>query len=115
MADITPVRAHIDGTNPAPVAASAGGDSILNPRGNAVIRVANGGGSSINVTLAATITSRPGDGTFPPQAVGNKVVAVPAGATRLIGPIPPAFNDGNNRVQVTYSGVTTVTIEAYEP
>ncbi|MCZ7633434.1 MAG: hypothetical protein M5U20_08125 [Phycisphaerales bacterium] len=114
MADLTPVRPSIDGVNPGAVAASSGGDAIVNPRGKAILRVNNGGGSSINVTLAAQITSRPGDGTFPPQTVANKVVAVPAGASRVIGPIPPAFNDGNGKAQVTYSAVTSVTVEALE-
>lgn len=116
MADITPVVPALAGTNPSGVAASGGGDAVLNPRGNVLIRVNNGGGSSINVTLAVGPNpTRPGDGTFPAMTLANQVVAVPNGQSRIIGPVPPAFNDGAGKVQVTYSAVTSVTVEAYQP
>lgn len=116
MADITPVSANLAGIAPGSVSASSGGDAVLNPRGNAIVRVTNGGGSSINVTLAPGANAvRSGDGVFPAMTLGNQVVAVPAGASRLIGPIPPAFNDGNGKVQMSYSAVTSVTVEAIQP
>ena len=41
----------------------------------------------------------------------NVAVAVPAGEERLIGPFPKAaFNDANNKVQLTYSSHTGLTI-----
>lgn len=116
MADITPVRPVLAGVNPAGVAASGGGDAIVNPKGNSIIRVNNGGGGSINVTVAVGANNvRQADGTFPAVTYANVVVAVPAGAARIIGPLPPCYNDGNNKVQLTYSGVTSVTVEAYDP
>jgi len=116
MAVITPVSPSVAGTNPAAVSAAAGGDTIPNPRGNAIVRVQNGGGASINVTVAVGPNpTRPADGSFPAMTLANQVVAVPAGAARLIGPIPPAFNDGNGSVQLTYSAVTSVTVEAVQP
>lgn len=114
MAVLTKVVPTLAGTATTPAAAAAGGDSFTNPRGNSLLRVINGGGGSINVTIAAQVTARPADGSFPAMTLANQVVAVAAGATRLIGPIPPAFNDGNGSVQVTYSGVTTVTVEAVD-
>ncbi|MFN7019900.1 MAG: hypothetical protein ACK4WH_01055 [Phycisphaerales bacterium] len=117
MADITPVAPAFAGVNPAPTAANSGGDALVNPRGNAILVVANGGGGSINVTIAvgSGFTTRPADGTFPSQTVSNLVVAVPAGATRVIGPIPPAYNDGNGKAQISYSGVTSVTVWGLQP
>lgn len=115
MPDITPVSPSISGVNPAPAAATAG-DAIINQRGNALLRVNNGGGASINVTLAAGSNPvRPADGNFPAMTLTNQVVAVPAGASRLIGPIPPSFNDGNGKVQLAYSATASVTVEAYQP
>lgn len=115
MAALTKVTPSLAGTATTPVAAAAGGDSVANPRGNTILRVINGGGSSINVTLAAQVATRPADGTFPAMTLSNQVVAVAAGATKLIGPIPPAFNDGNGNVQITYSAVTSVTVEVVDP
>lgn len=115
MAALTKVTPALAGTATTPASAAAGGDSVANPRGNTILRVTNGGGSSINVTLAAQVTTRAADGTFPAMTLANQVIAVANGTTKLIGPIPPAFNDGNGNVQITYSAVTSVTIEAIDP
>ncbi|MFN0133414.1 MAG: hypothetical protein ACKVW3_12915 [Phycisphaerales bacterium] len=115
MADITPVTPSIAGVNPGPVAAAGGGDAVPNPRGNVLIRVDNAAGLSMNVTInPGPTTTRPGDGTFPNMTLLAQVVAVPAGQTRVIGPIPPAFNDANGKVQVSYSTATSVTISALQ-
>lgn len=114
MAQITPVKPTLAGTLTGAVSAAGGGDSVANPRGNVFIQVVNGGGGSINVTLTPTITNRPADGVFPQMTLAANVVAVAAGASKVIGPIPTAFNDGNGNVPVTYSGVTSVTIAAFE-
>lgn len=116
MATVNPVAPAVTGVNPSGVAAESGGDAIPNPRGNVLIRVNNGGGGSINVTLAVGPNpTRPADGTFPAMTLTNQVIAVPAGQSRIIGPVPPAFNDGTGKVQVSYSSVTSVTVEAYQP
>lgn len=115
MAAITPVKPTIAGVANGSVAASAGGDTVTNPSGNVLVRVTNGSGASINLTIAAGANpTRPADGAFPAMTLGNQVVAVPAGATRIVGPIPPAFNDGNGNVALTYSAVTSVTVEALQ-
>jgi len=114
MADITVVSPSPSGVNPSAASASAGGDAVLNQRGRTLIRVANGSGSSINVTIAAQSTSRPADSTWPAMTLGNGVIAVPAGQARVIGPFPTAYNDSNGKVQITYSSATSVTIEAFE-
>ena len=87
------------------VAASAGGDSFAN-NGLEVLAVVNAGGSSVTVTLPYVATA---DG----QTITSRTVVVGAGKTALIGPFPQAlYNDANNRVAVTYSGVTSVSVAA---
>jgi hypothetical protein len=115
MAAITVLNPSITGTLAAPVAAAAGGDTVANPRGNVYVRVINGGGSSINVTVKAQVTARPADNTFPAGTLADQVVPVLNGTSRVIGPIPPAFVDGSGNVQLTYSAVTSVTVEAWNP
>ena len=79
-------------------AAAVGGDTIATaPDQLTWLHVKNGGGSSINVTIAAAITSVP-NALAGTQTVANSVVAVPAGAEREIGPFPQAFIDGNGNV-----------------
>ena len=86
------------------VAAAGGGDAFANI-GAEILLVKNGSVSSINVTLVTQATV---DG----NAVADPVVAVGAGVTKAIGPFPRyIFNDANGLVQVTYSGVTTVTVK----
>lgn len=90
------------------VAAAGGGDNWANT-GAEIFVVKNGGGGSINVTLDIQSTV---DG----QAVTDRVVAVAAGVTKFMGPFPTAnYNDGNGRMNVTYSGVTTVTVMVIKP
>lgn len=115
MAVITPVSATISGTNPGGIAASAGGDLITNTKGNAVARVTNGGGASINVTLGVTGTPTREEGQgFPAIPLQPQVVPVPAGQARYIQ-LYPAFNNGSAQVPLTYSAVTSVTVEALQP
>lgn len=115
MATLSPVSPAITGTTFTPASAGGSGDQFANLRGTAMLYVKNGSGASINVTLAAQTTARPADGIYPAQTVGNQVVAVAAGAEKIIGPIPAAFNDGNGNVQVTYSSATSVTVAVIQP
>lgn len=114
MAALTVQRPLITGVALAPASAGAGGDTVANVRGRVVLLVENGGGGSINVTLTAQQTSRPGDGTFPAQTVADQVVAVAAGASKVIGPIPAAFVNASGQVAISYSGVSSVTVTALE-
>ncbi len=94
-------RAGIDVTG---VAASAGGDSFVND-GKTHVHINNGGAAPVTVTFAIQSTV---DGI----AVGSgKQVVVPAGKTLIVGPFPPGiYNDNSNRVQMTYSAVTSVLV-----
>lgn len=93
------------------VAASGGGDVVDND-GQTFLHVKNGGGGSINVTVAAQVAAfqTPGMG---PMTKANIVVAVANGAEKFIGPFAKqAFNTAAGQVAITYSGVTSVTIAA---
>ena len=89
---------------------AAGGGDVFPNDGKTVLHVKNGGGSSINVTITAQTTAAtvPGMGVV---AKSNRVVAVPAGEDRMIGPLPTkAFNNSSNQAAVSYSAVTSVTV-----
>lgn len=90
-------------------AATGGGDEFLNS-GREMIHVKNGGGGDITVTVTAqkTTSSKGGYGTL---TKADSVVVVTAGEERFIGPFPiTAFNDSNGKAQITYSGVTSLTL-----
>jgi len=87
-------------------AAAGGGDTFAND-GRTFLEVANRSGGSITVTIVTTANV---DG----NAVADTSVAVGAGVTMLIGPFPPAtYNDANGIVSLTYSGVTSLTLNPF--
>jgi hypothetical protein len=87
-------------------AAAAGGDTVQ-PGDSTWIEVTNAGGGSINVTVDSVVPSNYGTDV-------DLVVAVPAGQSRRIGPLGPArfANPTTGLVNVTYSGVASVTVAA---
>lgn len=85
-------------------AAAGGGDSFTND-GKQFLYIKNGGGSPITLTV---VTQQQVDGL----AVADKTYTIGAGEEWMIGPFPTAtYNDSNGRVQLTYSGVTSVTVK----
>lgn len=107
MAELTVQQATIAGAQEATlVAAAAGGDTFDND-GKTLLRVANGGGSPITVTIT-------GQKTLPIGTSATKTVSVTNGQTFVIGPFPVGVynTDGANEVQVGYSDVTSVTVGA---
>lgn len=123
MATITPTvpdrpaGATLTGTlaSTVAVAANAGGDSVVLSGSTLVIRVINASGGSINVTLASEVNP-----SFPGGTQGadiDPVMAVAAGASRSFR-IPSSdfarFADPTTGLlDLTYSGVTSLTVEAY--
>lgn len=108
MAILATIRPTFSGVTLATAAAAAGGDQIVNPNGNVILYVKNAGGSSINVTIDAAATQGG-------LSLVDPVVAVAAGAERLIGPFDPRlFNDSSGYVSVAYSAVTSVTVAAIQ-
>jgi hypothetical protein len=90
---------------------AGGGDSFPND-GYTCLLITNGSGAPITVTFAD------GPGAVSPEGAvafnADVAVAVPAGASRLVGPFTDKarFNDVNGRVVVTYSGITSLTVKA---
>lgn len=106
MATLTTQQIGLAGIAVSSVAASGGGD-VLQPGDHTFLKVKNGGGSGITVTVASPGTCNQG-GTH------DLVVSVAAGAIEDIGPLPAQrfANPSDGLVHVTYSGVTTVTVSA---
>jgi hypothetical protein len=105
MAVLTIQPASPTGLAATAVAAAGGGDQYPN-NGKTLLKVINGGGSSIDVTIAPTNTVKG-------YSLASLVVAVAGGATKYLGPYEPAyFNNSSGRVAVAYSAVTDVTVAA---
>lgn len=107
MATLTAQQMSRSGLNPTYASAAGGGDEFVNT-GEEYIHIKNGDASSHTITIVTQNTS---DGL----AVADRAVAVPAGEERKIGPFPTAiYNDANQKVQLTYDGVTSVTIGIFK-
>lgn len=109
MATLATQKIGRAGITPTFAAATAGGDQFT-PSNTTYLEVKNGGGSSITVTVATTVQV---DG----MSVGNVVVTVAAAGDVKLGPFPPRdFLDasGDGLASITYSGVTSVTIGAFQ-
>lgn len=85
-------------------AAAGGGDSVPHDT-RAFLWIKNGGGSPITATIVVP-------GTEYEQARPDIAVTVPAGADRLVGPLVYDLADTDGLIDVTYSGVTSVTVGA---
>lgn len=88
------------------IAANAGGDEFQNS-GKELLLVThtNGGGSNVTLTIEtqATVDS---------EDVADKAITIAPGTTHLLGPFPVGiYNDGNGRVQLTYSAATDITVK----
>ncbi|MCP4566480.1 MAG: hypothetical protein GY841_02735 [FCB group bacterium] len=108
MASLTAQQIASSGLSPV-LSAVAASDTFANT-GREFIEVANGSGGSINVTIA---TPKTVDGLD----VDDRIVAVPAGESRLIGPFPVGtYSTGGvsgGIATVTCSVTTTVTIGVF--
>lgn len=114
MATLTPAVITEAGVAISLSAAAGGGDQFANPSdARTYLHVNNGGGGSITVTITAQVASAqvPGKGLMTKANGGGSVAN---GAAKVFGPFPAEmFNDANGNVQVTYSGVTSVTVGAF--
>jgi hypothetical protein len=103
MATLSIQIAVIAGLTPAYGACAAGGDEFVNS-GREVIHVKNGHTAPQTVTVNSQAACSQG---FDHDAA----VVVTNAQERIIGPFPKArFDDPNAKVQLTYSGVTALTI-----
>jgi hypothetical protein len=105
MATLTLQAINRTGITPAFAACASGGDQFANA-GNVFLYIKNGSGAPITVTIGTPQTV---DGL----AVADREVVVPATDEVTVGPFPRAtYNDSSGYVQLTYSGVTTLTAAA---
>lgn len=109
MADLSlitvPVATGIADAATQAVAAAGGGDTAPVGPGR-FLYVNNGSGGSLTVTVATP-------GTVSGLAIADTAVAVGAGDHALI-PLSNVFRGANGRAAVTYSGVTSLTVAAFE-
>ena len=111
MATLTTQVVTRAGTVITPVAATGGGDAMSCGSAN-YLRVVNGGGGSITVTLAIPA----GATGYANAAYTSTAVVVANGVTKDIGPIiAPLYQDPTTGLcTITYSGVTSVTVAAVQ-
>lgn len=109
MATLTVQSITRAGTVITPVAAAGGGDAMPCGPQN-FLRVVNGGGSPITVTIAIPA----GVSGYPNAAYTSTAVVVTNATTRDIGPLPANLyaDPTTGLAVVTYSGVTSVTVAA---
>jgi hypothetical protein len=101
MAAITP---SVAGAAITYQAAAGGGDYYVNT-GRQMLHVRNGGGSPITVSIARVSACNQG------TVHAADTVVIPNAEDRLVAAKDPVvYNDANGRVQITYTGVTTVTV-----
>ena len=108
MATLTSQTIVESGLNTTYAAAGAGGDTFLNDTSEKIfLHVKNGDASSKTVTVTAAKTSAtvPGMG---PMTKGNISIAIPAGDSRMIGPL--YYTAYGKNPAITYSAVTSVTV-----
>lgn len=87
------------------LAAATGGGDTFTPGDNVFLEVNNGSGAPITVTIDSKVLSNYGTDE-------DIIVSVAAGARVGIGPLPAQrFADPNTGLgNITYSGVTTLTV-----
>lgn len=103
MPTLAVIESSVAGAVFATANADVGGDEFTNT-GREIIYVANGSGGDITVTFTGQSASN-----F--NVTTNNAVVVSAGTTEVIGPFLKGwFSDTNNKVQVTYSGISSLTV-----
>lgn len=102
--DVQAITRAGTGLEPAYDAAAGGGDSCRTSN-RTFLHVKNGHSSPQTVTIATP-------GTVDGLAIADLAVAVPNAEERMIGPIDDVFRDSGGLAQITYSGVTLLTIAA---
>jgi hypothetical protein len=96
----------VPGGSASTLAAAAGGGDTC-PAGDGVfLEVNNGGGSSVTVTLATP-------GTVDGLAIADRTATIPAGERWKI-PVPRLFAKVDGQCDITYSGVTSVTVGCFK-
>jgi hypothetical protein len=105
MAALT-TQVLVPGGSESTLAAAAGGGDTCAAGDGVFLELDNAGGSSVTVTLATP-------GTVDGLAIADRAVAVPAGERWKI-PVPRMFAKADGRCDLTYSGVTSVTVGVFK-
>lgn len=109
--DLTPTEITVAGVADTVTAANAGGNTFTNT-GVEYVEVINASASTITVTIDAFPSG--GQGSPGGLTVTDPTVSILASTRKRFGPFPrAAYNNGTNKVTVTYSAVTTVTVGVY--
>lgn len=108
MANLVVQNIVLTGLKPTYANATVTGDSITNNTGRVFLHAKNGDSSSKTITIKSQKICDQGQ-------IHDIDVAIPAGEERIIGPLVTGrFNDDGGKVQITYSGVTSVTVAAIQ-
>lgn len=106
MATLTVTQIPKTGVELALTAAAGGGDEFAND-GNTVFIANNGSGGDITLTIVSQATA---DGL----AIADRTVTLTAGDLEAVADLDPdIYNDSDGMVQVTYSGVTSLTVNPF--
>lgn len=113
MAELTIQTIANTGVVPTAAAAAGGGDSFANT-GREFLLITNGGAGGITLTIVTQNTTFL-NSLLGGLAVADRTVTVGIGETKLVGPFETnVYNDTSNLVQMTYSGVTSVTVSVFK-
>ncbi len=99
---LTPIEVTPAGVDPRPTAAATGGYQVVAQPG-LTLNVHNGSGSTITTTI-------PTPGTVHGLPIDERVISVPAGATRSIDLGGAEYLQPDGMVYIDLSSVTTVTL-----
>jgi hypothetical protein len=106
MATLAVQQITTDGIVPNFGAAAGGGDEFPNS-GREYVEIVNG---LVDVNITFVSQQVGGDGL----AVADRTELVSASTTQKFGPFPPSvYNDGNQKLQITYDDASNVTIGVF--
>lgn len=109
MATLTVQDVKRTGVGPTYAAAAGGGDKFA-PSKDTFLHAKNGSAGALTVTVVTP------NEAFKDVAIADVAVSVPAGGERMIGPFPAEHfaNSADGLADITYSGVTSLTIGAFK-
>lgn len=111
VTDQTPTAITLAGVADTTSAAAADGNTFTNT-GYQFVEVINGSGGSITVTI--DVYPSGGQGAPESLTVTDPTVTIADGARKRFGPFRKSlFNDGSEKVKVTCSATTSVTVGVY--
>ncbi len=106
MAELTVQNVTLAGVSPTYVACDSNGDVFKNPAGRTFLSFKNTDTADKTVTILSLKECNQG-------YIHNVVITVPAGGEVLVGAFSPTrFNDTTQKVSITYSDVTGLTVAA---